>query len=794
MLAACLTAAAAESSATPTAAAAESKPATQAVERQGPHIYFQEDGSRAWMPHAASLKIPQPKITAKSYFDYVDHDFYGRDVRFLSWDKRKFTDPDWIRATLKTTPEYAPMYVLPALAVWQHTKEPAYARLVVEGIRTYRDWARDAFAKGQATSPPLLHQPEYAAVAIKLLREAKALTAEDEALVRDLLTLLAENVFSWEGGGGIRYCRGTHHRAINEGIVRRIAAAWYPDHPQTPRWKQYADQQWQDWWRYGEIGINDAGYFWSSLSELVLSMHVLDQQEGFTDPRVQPMWDHIMHEVGSDGASIPYGAHGGWNSAAPARIMTLELVARYTRDGRYRWLAHRIFNYWVDTGGLEPRAYRHALVGPVGYLALASVLADDSIEPVAPEAGSRLLYRHEIVRLSDAEAKVKYPDGLDCNMDMTERVLPSKLMLRSGWEVGDLCLLVELFTRHDPLNPTSILGLVQHGSTMAMMASEKFVSRENAVRIEDLSGGATFCGAKSIVRPDGGTGQPVRVQRQLPLGYAGMEATVEPLADSPLATHAVVRVSNYMGYEVQQTREILFVKNRFALVRDTTAFGESFPCAVGPVWNTQNILPEPGPNWFNGYFHFIGLHEEPWRSPWCNRPLDLLVYHSPKPDRRLVITDRAGDPACAQVPYSTQYRWEGTPGAGDRVSFAWLAVPHPFPKDQYLFQRGGQQPYAVRKLVEGIRFVADTPELVAAKVGEEEQREEWAMLNACGAEVRLTNEGPVKELATDARCLYLDTREGQPTRVWARDATFLTASGHEVFCQTARGDVTRGEK
>jgi hypothetical protein len=63
MLGVCLTASAAESPATPTAAAAESKPATQAVERQGPHIYFQEDGSRAWMPHAASLKIPQPKIT-----------------------------------------------------------------------------------------------------------------------------------------------------------------------------------------------------------------------------------------------------------------------------------------------------------------------------------------------------------------------------------------------------------------------------------------------------------------------------------------------------------------------------------------------------------------------------------------------------------------------------------------------------------------------------------------------------------------------------------------------------------
>ena len=265
----------ADSQTTQTAIAAESKPAAQGVVRRGPHIYFQEDCSRAWMPYAASVKIPQPKVTAKSYFDYVDHDFYGRDVRFFSWDKRKFTDPDYIRGTLKTNPDYGPMYVLPALAVWYRTKEPAYARLAVEGIRAYRDWARETFAKGQVTSPPLLHQPEYAAVAVKLLRQAKALTAEDEAMIRDLFTLLAEKVFSWEGGGGISYCRGTHHRATNEGAVRRIAAAWYPDHLQARRWKQYADQQWQDWWRYGEIGINDAGYFWSALSEHVLSIPML---------------------------------------------------------------------------------------------------------------------------------------------------------------------------------------------------------------------------------------------------------------------------------------------------------------------------------------------------------------------------------------------------------------------------------------------------------------------------------------------------------------------------------------
>ena len=247
LLGACPTAWAAGTPATQTAGAAESQPAAQAVERQGPHIYFQEDGSRAWMPPAASLKIPQPKVTAKSYFDYVDHDFYSRDVRFLSWDKRKFTDPDYIRGALKTTPEYAPMYVLPALAVWQRTQEPAYARLVVEGIQAYRDCVREAFARGQATSPPLLHQPEYAALAGKMLREAKSLTAEDETLFRDLFTLLAEKVFSWEPPAAMscagrsevhaRRCQPTRSTAIGRDALalrRGLGVMWAREASQPP--------------------------------------------------------------------------------------------------------------------------------------------------------------------------------------------------------------------------------------------------------------------------------------------------------------------------------------------------------------------------------------------------------------------------------------------------------------------------------------------------------------------------------------------------------------------------------
>ena len=58
----------------------------------------------------------------------------------------------------------------------------------------------------------------------------------------------------------------------------------------------------------------------------------------------------IMAEVTPDGAAVQYGAHGGYNAHAGARIFALELAAKVTRDGRYRWVAHRLMNFGQARG------------------------------------------------------------------------------------------------------------------------------------------------------------------------------------------------------------------------------------------------------------------------------------------------------------------------------------------------------------------------------------------------------------------------------------------------------------
>ncbi len=157
----------------------------------------------------------------------------------------------------------------------------------------------------------------------------------------------------------------------------------------------------------------------------------------------------------------------------------------------------------------------HAL--SIEDVALASLVCDDTIEPIEPDGGSKLLMRKEVERLTNEQVKRRFPGaaGVDCNMFMSQKVMPSKLAFRSGWDPGDMFMLVEAYVRHDPLNPTAILSLERHSSAFAEMAYEKFISRENAVRIEDLDGKATYLGKTNF-----------RGKKALPTGWAGMETTV----------------------------------------------------------------------------------------------------------------------------------------------------------------------------------------------------------------------------------------------------------------------------
>jgi len=474
------------------------------------------------------------------------------------------------------------------------------------------------------------------------------------------------------------------------------------------------------------VGINDTGYFHSSWGKILRAAELLGRKEVFRDRHARELFDRLVAETTPDGAVVPYGASGGYNSAAGARIFALELAAKWTRDGRYRWVAHRLFNHGQARG--FSNAHNHLNSVNLEEVALTSLICDDTVKPVEPKAASCLLTRKEILRLTDKEAKAMFPDagGIDCNMWTSQRVLPSKLAFRSGWAPGDLFMLVEIYPRHDPLNPTAVVGLERYSASFAEMTSEKFISRENAVAIADLSGTATYLGKK-----------PFKGKPGLPIGWAGMEVTVPAFSDHALASHALVQVSKYMGYEATHQREFLFVKNRFVVMRDETAFDEGFRASVGPTWNTQHVGEPRGDNWLNTwfdghYFQAAKLYDVP---PW-----DLLLVYGPKAGAKFEVGAPIDAPANSHL-IATRYAIEADVTPGQRLQFVSVLLPHAPTRD-------------ASGLAKGVEVLKDEPGLAVVKVATE-GRVELALLNPSGTRIEVDTKG-LGALVTDARAAYLD--------------------------------------
>jgi hypothetical protein len=694
---------------------------------------------RAAPADPGALAVPRRPVARKDYVDLVRPFAKGFEA-----------GPD--RGT------YGARHALPALAVFALEGDAKLAGGIQKTLRHYGDWVKSCVEKEKGVFS--MEGGTLLAFYARELRRRKLMTPEDEDWFRDLLLTLRRYQCAWRPGDGL--WRGSHHRSQCQGSLHALAAAFYPDEPEARAWKAYADRVWDDWWSFRDVGINDTGYFYSSLNTVLRTAELLDRKEVFSDPGSRKIFDRILLELTPDGGAVPYGASGGYHSSAGARIFALELAARHTRDGRYRWGAHRIMNFGQARGFSSTHHHLQAL--SLEDIALASLVCDDTVEPVPPDGGSTVLSRPEIVRLTGRQSKERFPDagGVDCDMFMTPREMPHKLVFRAGWEPGDLYLLVEAYPRHDPLNPTAIVGFERGSAGFAEMTSEKFVSRENAVAISDLSGTATFLGKKVH-----------RGEKGLPLGWAGMETSVPDFTDRALATHARVRVTNYMGFEADHQREFLFVKNRWVLVRDETEFRDAFRASVGPAWNTQHVGSPRGEHWMNTWF---SAHHFQSAKVYDVPPWDLLVWYAPRAGARLSMSERPVDTPAASRVVPTRYAWEGEVSPGSRVQFVQVYLPHAPAAD-------------ATPLAAGIEALADEPGLAAVRIALG-GRVEIGILNPSGDPRAIDTKGSGR-LVTDAKAAYLELEGDVVRRALAVRGTALSLGPRELFRGGERKDFEK---
>ncbi len=236
---------------------------------------------------------------------------------------------------------------------------------------------------------------------IELQRRAGDLPAEDLAWLEGLLPDTVNVVFAHPEWGAM-------NRAIlrSEGLM--LAAQILPSHPDAGRWRRMAEiiaQDSLDRWE-----IEDATTYhpvW--LLHLARYLERVDELERLQKPPLRWYLDYFVELMAPHG-TIPDFGDGEWRSTWFLLVSIFELAARELRDGRYKWVAARIFR---------------------------SCRTDGTLEKLTPsDVASHLVFAHQ---WCDDKVPVRVPDAPSKDVD---ELIAKKVIFRNGWSPESTYLLL----------------------------------------------------------------------------------------------------------------------------------------------------------------------------------------------------------------------------------------------------------------------------------------------------------------------------------------------------------------
>jgi len=222
--------------------------------------------------------------------------------------------------------------------------------------------------------------------------------------------------------------------------------------------------------------------------------------------------------------------------------------------------------------------------------------------------------------------------------------------------------------------------------------------------------------------------------------------------DDADATLARVVVQNPEGLPVRYIQEIVFVKNRFLVRRETVVFEEVFRARLASLWNTQNIGPQVGTHWANT---FMGAPvASNGRIAMRTPPADLLVYFAPQPGWRMQVVDRtAEDPRTEVCPAQIRYVWEGTSSPGQQLHCTQVYYPHAATKARASSNEPGAKAMypggdlAATAGASGIEVIRDDIETTVLRLEFQPGRVEWVVFNPEGRALKLDSVETTEPLA-----------------------------------------------
>jgi len=661
-----------------------------------------------------------------------------------------------IRGGLKGARRDAFSAGLLAAVLYKATREPFYAEVAKEALASAIRHTNQGKVGFFALRTP------QAWLMCDVMRDTGLVTEKDEPRVRDYLIKTSRAVLGMAHDWDIEYLRrGAGHSTIGPAIARYLPIVRYREHlpaDEIKRFTAYYNNTWGDWWTHRDTNYNDTGYRATFLSHVFMSALLTGRNDLFTDPEAKKFWDRIMLTMAPNGAMPHYGDTNGWSSGSGAYIFFFEYIAAKTGDGRFRYVAHQLFDHLVNHSVELGDWYSEKSLVMHG-VTLAWLVADDRVKPVAPKPKSRLLTRKELVdialkdRITDAGQQI-YGQVLG------PKEIPDKIVFASSNRPEDLWAMIELCPKaaHNGVpEATGVLALISNEAVLTCNQgyNDEGPDLHNVLLAEDLEGG-----------PDPQPPMTIRVRN---------------FYDRQRASYARVHVADYHGWPLDEERQFLFGRRQLLLMKDVVTFKTAWMCRLGPCWQTQKIGPEIGTHWANTYvenlFH-SGLGIGGGVHRWKNPAQDLLVFHPPQPGCRLEIVDRFQEQPWRLLPTRLRYVWEGLARKGQKLHFTTLLVPHmPILKPS--------------RLVEQVQVLADTPSLTVMSVvlddprhrrpGRADRDTVWLMLNDTGKPAK------AGKLDSDARQVYLQFYNGKPSYVMAEGGTYVKFDG-QVLATAKKGE------
>ena len=675
----------------------------------------------------------------------------------------KGTDP--IKADANAW-EMVPVYT----AFWKATHEQKYLDMVVRGVKAVC-LATDEELAANPTKPVSYNRywkDSNAYIYLSLLELTD--TPEFPRLTAMLGKSLANLANAWP----VAPFDGAFNMSFMSAFWYDLALKYHPNLSRAKELRAYAERIWRLWWDVKDIN-EECGHY-TMLDLLLLDAWCRLRGVGWwTDPERMPLFRQYAEQVSNDGTWPAYG-DGGAPGDYFQPIWLCERMATLTRDGRYKWFAHRAL--WNG----RDRLFR--LCAGSGYLnqsllGLAYCMADDTVKEVPPSAGVLLTQRHWM-DITPVETRLRGGNWFD----VQPKLAPRKLVFRAGPRETDAFMLVEAGQLGGHGHTDS--GAIHFWGSdhayyfdYATLRLDNYMEAHNSFALRDPKLDKPWPG-----RPDGlYTTEDVSVPamgRTSVASYARVHVQEHPGArvteeswntvQNWRKTWTLEKAIGYRNWPMRLDRSFLFVNNTFTVVRDVADFQLPAAAQMGPNW-TFGELGSAGTNWVNVWVPKVLFAYGTRLRPVETAPRDLLIWSAPKPDGTLVIEkllrERTGidcyTPANSlmNLPMRAWYTRTRTWQPGKPQAFTTVLMPHKPTVD-------------AAALAATISIVKDTADSTALKVADGDTVT-LIVLAAPGKTVT------VDRLALEAEAVMLITVKGEPRHLSAWQARRVTLDGKVLF-------------